>query len=393
LAARRNVDRQGLGGKVMRNSRLIAIGIAAAGLAAIPLVATTNLPVRSNLELSVPFNLELIVGVIQVVERDYVHPIEPERLIKDALKGMLSRLDPHSDYMDEQEYRQAQADIRGRFGGIGVEVSIHDGKPKVIAPINGTPAAHAGIEPGDLIISIGGQSTQGMDQAEVIDAIRGNPGTAVTVTLSRTNKAPFDVTLNRTIIHAQSVKSMLKPNGYGYARIISFNGETPEDLKQTIECLKRQTGGHLKGFVLDLRNNPGGLLMSAVDVAGEFLNGGTVVTIHGRHAGDDQVFKSDPEGDLLPGTPVVVLIDGASASASEIVAGALQDQQRATLMGTQSFGKGSVQTIMPLKAMAHCGLPPRSTTPPAGDRYKARAYRLISSTKRQRTSRSIAPSC
>jgi carboxyl-terminal processing protease len=212
-------------------------------------------------------------GVIQVVERDYVHPIEPERLIKDALKGMLSRLDPCSDYMDEQEYRQAQADIRGRFGGIGVEVSIHDGKPKVIAPINGTPAAHAGIEPGDLIISIGGQSTQGMDQAKVIDAIRGNPGTAVTVTLSRADKAPFDVTLNRTIIHAQSVKSMLKPNDFGYARIISFNGETPEDLKQTIKWLKRQTGGHLKGFVLDLRNNPGGLLSSAVDVAGSFSTG------------------------------------------------------------------------------------------------------------------------
>jgi carboxyl-terminal processing protease len=332
----------------MRNSRLIAIGIAGVGLATTTLVATTGLSVRSYLEPSVPSNLELIVGVIKIVERDYVHAVGQELLIKYALKGMLSRLDPHSDYMDEQEYRQARADIRGRFGGIGIEILIQDGRPKVIAAIDGTPAALAGIEFGDLIISIGGQSTQGMDPAQIIDAIRGNAGSAVTVTLSRGNKAPFDVTLNRTIIHAQSVKSMLEPNGFGYARIISFIDDTPEDLKQTIEHLKLQTGGNLKGFVLDLRNNPGGLLTSAVDVAGEFLNGGTVVTIHGRHANDDQAFKSDAKGDLLPGTPVVILIDGASASASEIVAGALQDQHRATLMGTQSFGKGSVQTIMPL---------------------------------------------
>jgi carboxyl-terminal processing protease len=325
----------------MRNSCLIAIGIAGAGLAAVSLVAATSSPA--------PNNLELIAGVIQAVERDYVHPVGPDLLTKDALKGMLTRLDPHSDYMDEQEYRQSQADIGGKFGGIGIEISTQGGVPKVIAPIDGTPAAQAGIEPGDLIVSIGDQSTSGMDSAKIIGAIRGDPGSAATLTLSRGEKVPFDVTLKRSIIHAQSVRSRLEPDGFGYARISQFIGDTPQDLKQAIEDLKRQTGGHLKGFVLDLRNDPGGLLTSAVGVAGEFLDGGTVVTIHGRHSSDDQVFKSDVKGDLLPGTPVVVLVNGASASASEIVAGALQDQHRATVMGTQSFGKGSVQTIIPLK--------------------------------------------
>jgi carboxyl-terminal processing protease len=314
----------------MRNSCLIAIGIAGAGLAAVSLVAATSSPA--------PNNLELIAGVIQAVERDYVHPVGPDLLTKDALKGMLTRLDPHS-----------QADIGGKFGGIGIEISTQGGVPKVIAPIDGTPAAQAGIEPGDLIVSIGDQSTSGMDPAKIIGAIRGDPGSAATLTLSRGEKVPFDVTLKRSIIHAQSVRSRLEPDGFGYARISQFIGDTPQDLKQAIEDLKRQTGGHLKGFVLDLRNDPGGLLTSAVGVAGEFLDGGTVVTIHGRHSSDDQVFKSDVKADLLSGTPVVVLVNGASASASEIVAGALQDQHRATVMGTQSFGKGSVQTIIPLK--------------------------------------------
>jgi carboxyl-terminal processing protease len=245
---------------------------------------------------------------------------------------------------------QAQADIGGKFGGIGIEISTQDGVPKVIAPIDGTPAAQAGIEPGDLIVSIGGQSTSGMDPVKIIGAVRGDPGSAVTLTLSRGEKEPFDVTLKRSVIHAQSgVKSRLEPDGFGYARISQFIGDAPRSLKQAIDNLQRQAGGHLKGFVLDLRNDPGGLLTSAVGVAGEFLNGGTVVTLHARHSSDDQVFKSDAKGDLLPGTPVVVLVNGASASASEIVAGALQDQHRATVMGTQSFGKGSVQTIIPLK--------------------------------------------
>jgi carboxyl-terminal processing protease len=324
----------------MRTSKLIAIGIVL-GFAAIPLVA---IPASSTLSY-----LELIAGVMQEVQRDYVHPVQVDVLAKNALKGMLTRLDPHSDYLDEQEYRETQADISGKFGGIGIEISVQDGVPKIIAPFDGTPAAKAHLEPGDLIVSIGGQSTQGMDSAKVIDAIRGKPGSAVTLMISRGDKAPFRVTLQRDIIRAPSVKSELEPEGFGYVRISQFVDDTPKNFKEAIETLKRRAGGQLKGLVLDLRNDPGGLLLSAVAVAGDFLQGGAVVTIRGRRSSENQVLKSESRGDLLAGMPIVVLINAASASASEIVAGALQDHHRATVMGTQSYGKGSVQTVIPLK--------------------------------------------
>src|SRR5262252_7470989 len=324
----------------MRTSKLIAIGIVL-GFAAIPLVA---IPASSTLSY-----LELIAGIMQEVQRDYVHPIQMDVLAKNALKGMLTRLDPHSDYLDEQEYRETQADISGKFGGIGIEISVEDGVPKIIAPIDGTPAAKARLEPGDLIVGIGGQSTQGMDSAKVINAIRGKPGSAVTLMISRGDKAPFSVKLQRDIIRAPSVTSELEPEGFGYVRISQFVDDTPKSFKEAIETLKRRAGGQLKGLVLDLRNDPGGLLMSAVAVAGDFLQGRAVVTIRGRRSSDTQVLKSESRGDLLAGMPIVVLINAASASASEIVAGALQDHHRATVMGTQSYGKGSVQTVIPLK--------------------------------------------
>ena len=315
----------------MRTSKLIAIGIVL-GFAAIPLVA---IPASSTLSY-----LELIAGIMQEVQRDYVHPIQMDVLAKNALKGMLTRLDPHSDYLDEQEYRETQADISGKFGGIGIEISVEDGVPKIIAPIDGTPAAKAHLEPGDLIVGIGGQSTQGMDSAKVINAIRGKPGSAVTLMISRGEKAPFSVTLQRDIIRAPSVTSELEPEGFGYVRISQFVDDTPKNFKEAIETLKRQAGGHLKGLVLDLRNDPGGLLPSAVAVAGDFLQGRAVVTIRGRRSSDNQVLKSEARDDLLAGMPIVVLINAASASASEIVAGALQDHRRATVMGTQRYGKG-----------------------------------------------------
>ena len=324
----------------MRTSKLIAIGIVL-GFAAIPLVA---IPASSTLSY-----LELIAGIMQEVQRDYVHPIQMDVLAKNALKGMLTRLDPHSDYLDEQEYRETQADISGKFGGVGIELSVEDGVPKIIAPIDGTPAAKAHLEPGDLIVGIGGQSTQGMDSVKVINAIRGKPGSAVTLMISRGDKAPFSVTLQRDTIRAPSVTFQLEPEGFGYVRISQFMDDTPKNFKDAIETLKRRAGGQLKGLVLDLRNDPGGLLMSAVAVAGDFLQGGAVVTIRGRRSSDTQVLKSEARSDLLTGMPIVVLINAASASASEIVAGALQDHHRATVMGTQSYGKGSVQTFIPLK--------------------------------------------
>ena len=324
----------------MRTSKLTAIGIVL-GFAAIPLVA-----IPASLTLSY---LELIAGIMQEVQHDYVHPVQVDVLAKNALKGMLTRLDPHSDYLDEQEYRETQADISGKFGGVGIEISVEDGVPKVIAPIDGTPAAKAHLEPGDLIVGIGGQSTQGMDSAKVINAIRGKPGSAVTLMISRGNKEPFGVTLQRDIIRPPSVTSELEPEGFGYVRISQFVDDTPKNFKEVIERLKRQAGGHLKGLVLDLRNDPGGLLPSAVAVAGDFLQGRAVVTIRGRRSSDNQVLKSEARDDLLAGMPIVVLINAASASASEIVAGALQDHRRATVMGTQSYGKGSVQTVIPIK--------------------------------------------
>ena len=323
----------------MRTSKLIAIGIVL-GFAAIPLVA---IPASSTLSY-----LELIAGIMQEVQRDYVHPIQMDVLAKNALKGMLTRLDPHSDYLDEQEYRETQADISGKFGGIGIEISVEDGVPKIIAPIDGTPAAKAHLEPGDLIVGIGGQSTQGMDSVKVIK-IRGKPGSAVTLMISRGDKAPFSVTLQRDTIRAPSVTFQLEPEGFGYVRISQFMDDTPKNFKDAIETLKRRAGGQLKGLVLDLRNDPGGLLLSAVAVAGDFLQGRAVVTIRGRRSSDTQVLKSEARSDLLTGMPIVVLINAASASASEIVAGALQDHHRATVMGTQSYGKGSVQTVIPLK--------------------------------------------
>jgi carboxyl-terminal processing protease len=277
-----------------------------------------------------------------------VHSVDAHALTTDALKGMLNRLDPHSDYMDEQEFKESQSDISGKFGGLGIEISQQGGFPKVIAPIDGTPAARAGLQPGDLIVAVGGESVQDVALDKVVRVLRGAPGTNVTLTIARGDKTPFDVTITRSIIQVQAVKSKLEPNGIGYVRITEFSEESPKDLKKALEDLKQQAGGSLKGLVLDLRNDPGGLLTAAVAVAGDFLNGGTVVTIKGRRSEDNQAYSALANSSVLPDAPMVVLINGASASASEIVAGALQDRKRATIMGTQSFGKGSVQTIIPL---------------------------------------------
>jgi carboxyl-terminal processing protease len=250
--------------------------------------------------------------------------------------------------MDEQEFKQTQGTISGKFGGLGIEITQQGGIPKVISPIDDTPAARAGLQPGDLIVSIDGRNTHGIDLGKIVDLLRGDPGTTVKLGLARGETTPIEVTITRSIIHVRSVKSTLQPDGMGYVRITQFSGDTSKDLAQAIDDLKRKSGGRLKGLVLDLRNDPGGLLSAAIGVAGAFLDGTTVVSIRSRRASENQTFTSPAKGDLISGTPIVVLINGASASASEIVAGALQDQHRATVMGTQSFGKGSVQSVIPL---------------------------------------------
>jgi carboxyl-terminal processing protease len=327
----------------MTKTRLLIPSLIVAILV-VPLVSM----IRTHGEEGPAADLGLLAGVIQLVRHDYVHPVGSNELTDDALKGMLNRLDPHSDYMTEQEFKQSQADTAGRFGGLGMQISEHDGVPKVIAPIDGTPAAHAGIEPGDEIVMINHSTTNGVALGKVVTLLRGDPGTSVTLTILRGKETPFDLTLTRQIIRVDSVKSKLEPEDIGYIRISQFGSDTSDGFKHAITDLKQKANGQLKGLVIDLRNDPGGLLTAAVDVAGDLLNGGTVVSIRGRRSSENKSFGAPAHGDMLPGVPVVVLVNGASASASEIVAGALQDRQRATVLGTQSFGKGSVQTIIPL---------------------------------------------
>ena len=294
-------------------------------------------------------DLGLFQDVLKQVERSYVEPVADNELVKDALKGMLTRLDPHSDYMDQEQYEQMTAVTRGQFGGIGVELTLEARVPEVIAPIEGTPAADAGFEPGDRITKIDAQSTTGMDVEEIVKRLRGASGTNVILTISRNDRPPFDVTLTRAIIHVVSVKSELKGDNIGYVRITAFTESTAPELATAISRLKDRAHGRLNGLILDLRNDPGGLLDAAVEVAADFIDGGVVVTTRGRTGQDDHVYRAPAASDLLRGTPIVVLINSASASAAEIVAGALQDHHRATVMGTRSFGKGSVQTIIPLE--------------------------------------------
>jgi carboxyl-terminal processing protease len=292
--------------------------------------------------------LALVKRVIARVQADYVTPVPEKKLVVDGLKGMLNGLDPHSDYLDESEYQELISDSEGEFAGIGIEINREDNRLRIISPIDDTPAANAGLKAGDYIIRINGESTDSMSLRDAVDKLRGASGSAVRITIERGNEKPFDATLTRAVIHVASVKSKIEPGRIGYVRIVSFGEHTDSEFLAALEQMRREAGGSLAGFVLDLRNDPGGLLDTAVRVAGDFLGGGVVVTTRGRHQDDDETYRAPPAGDKLAGVPVVVLINGASASASEIVAGALQDRHRATLMGTRSFGKGSVQTIIPL---------------------------------------------
>ena len=329
----------------MQKSHLRALAIASVASAAIICLGLAS-AVATGVSKT---DVELLAGVMHLVQRDYVHPIDSGKLTDDALKGMLSRLDPHSSYMTETEFRESMEDMNGKFGGVGLRISDHNGRPTVISPIDGTPAARAGIQPGDAIVAVDGRGTHGADLMEVVRKIRGNPGTTVKLTVVRGDKPPFEIPLARQVIAVPSVKSELEPDRIGYIRISEFGRNTPNELRLAISALKRDAGGKPAGLVLDLRNDPGGLLSSAVDVSGDFLNGGTVVSIRGRNRSEDRTFEAAATDALLPDIPMVVLVNGASASASEIVAGALQDRHRATVMGTQSFGKGSVQSIITIK--------------------------------------------
>lgn len=291
--------------------------------------------------------LELFADVLARVEHDYVTPIDEQAAMEAAINGMLASLDPHSSYMNAQEYRDMQVQTRGEYGGLGIEVTSEDGVVKVVSPIDGTPAARAGIQPGDYLTAIDGQSIVGLTLNDAVQRMRGDVGTKITVTVAREGVDPRDVELTREVIDVRAVTARVD-NDVGIIRISTFNERTSAMLQDAIRTVRHDTNGHLRGVVVDLRNNPGGLLDQAIEVSDAFLDGGEVVSTRGRQPEDVQRYNAR-RGDDLAGVPVVVLINGASASAAEIVAGALQDHNRALLVGTDSFGKGSVQTVIPLQ--------------------------------------------
>lgn len=297
-----------------------------------------------------PLPLEELRTFAEVMDRikaAYVEPVDDKTLLENAIKGMLGNLDPHSAYLEPEAFAELQESTSGEFGGLGIEVGTEDGFIKVVSPIDDTPASKAGIQPGDLIVKIDGQPTKGLSLMEAVDKMRGKAGSKINLTLVREGGKPFDVELTRAVIKVKSVRSQLLEDGYGLIRISQFQVNTGEEVGKALAKLRKDNGKKLRGLVLDLRNNPGGVLQAAVEVADHFLKKGLIVYTEGRIANSELRFNADP-ADASEGVPLVVLINGGSASASEIVAGALQDHKRGVLMGTDSFGKGSVQTVLPL---------------------------------------------
>ena len=290
--------------------------------------------------------LKLFSDVFERVRAGYVEEVTDKELIEFAIQGMLSQLDPHSSYMNADSYQDMRVQTRGEFGGLGIEVTMENGFVKVVSPIDDTPAHRAGIEAGDLITHLDGESVMGLTLNEAVDRMRGKINTDLILTIRRSNEEPFDVVITRDVIRIQSVRSRVEGR-VGYVRVTTFNQQTTTGLNDAVAKLKEEIGEDIEGYVIDLRNNPGGLLDQAVSVSDAFLDQGEIVSTRGRDSDNAQRFNSDA-GDITDGKPLIVLINGGSASASEIVAGALQDHRRAIIMGTRSFGKGSVQTIIPL---------------------------------------------
>jgi carboxyl-terminal processing protease len=337
---------------MMRKTSLILLGVAAG--AAMTLLATQPrmilIGARAQAAAADTYRqLNLFGDVFERVRADYVEKPDDAKLIENAINGMLSGLDPHSSYMDAKSYRDMQVQTRGEFGGLGIEVTMEDGLIKVVAPIDDTPAAKAGILANDLITKLDDEQVQGMTLNQAVEKMRGPVNTKIKLTIMRKGvDKPIEVTLTRDIIHVRSVRWHVEGDDVGYIRITQFNEQTTEGLRKAVsEITAKVPDDKLKGYILDLRNNPGGLLDQAISVADAFLDKGEIVSTRGRNPEETQRFNARP-GDLIKHKPLIVLINGGSASASEIVAGALQDHKRATLIGTRSFGKGSVQTIIPL---------------------------------------------
>jgi carboxyl-terminal processing protease len=333
-------------------SGLMLSGIFMAGLA----LGTVAQPLSRAMGQAAPDNstyqqLSLFGDILTQVKQNYVVDPPADKLIYNAVNGMLAGLDPHSSYMNAQQYADMQVQTTGQFGGLGLEVTETSGLLKVISPIDDTPGARAGIKPGDIIVEINGQSTQGLALDDAVTKMRGPTGTNITLTIKRSGiTTPVHVTLTREIIKIQDVKSKLLTSTagpVGYIRLDSFDENADQHIRNAVTQLTKQAHGNLHGYILDLRDNPGGLLDQAVSVSDDFLNTGEIVSTHGRHSQDDQVWYAQ-DGDITSGAPIVILTNAGTASAAEIVTAALQQNRRALVLGGKTFGKGSVQTIMPI---------------------------------------------
>lgn len=331
---------------VKRDVSLVVIG-AVLGMTLIfgQMVSAERTPAKPDLPIE---DLRAFSEIFGRIKSSYVEPVEDKDLIENAIRGMLSGLDPHSSYLDTEGFKDLREGTSGEFGGLGIEVSMEDGFVKVVSPIDDTPAAEAGVEAGDLIIRLDETPVKGMSLNDAVDIMRGEPGSAIQLTIMREGEdRPVVLELVRAIIKVKSVRFETVEPGYGYLRISTFQSPTGQSVRDAISELKDENEGTLKGLVLDMRNNPGGVLDAAVEVSDVFIDKGLIVYTEGRIDNADQKFNAKP-GDMLNGAPMVVLVNGGSASASEIVAGALQDHERAIILGSKTFGKGSVQTVMPL---------------------------------------------
>ena len=338
---------------MMRKTSLMLLG-ALAGAAVTVIAIQPPAMLTGALAKSAPADatyrqLNLFGDIFERVRSHYVEKPEDSKLVEAAINGMLNGLDPHSSYMDPKSFRDMQVQTRGEFGGLGIEVTMEDGLVKVVAPIDDTPAAKAGIRANDLITHLDDEAVQGMTLNQAVEKMRGPVNTKIKLRIMRKGAdKPIDVAITRDVIRVRSVRSRIEGNDVGYIRITQFNEQTTDGLKKALSDIASQIpADKLRGYVIDLRNNPGGLLDQAISVSDTFLDRGEIVSTRGRDPEETQRFNARP-GDLTKGKPVIVLINGGSASASEIVAGALQDHKRATLVGTRTFGKGSVQTIIPL---------------------------------------------
>ena len=322
----------------LRTSTLFIAGL----LAGLSLAIGHSVFALKEEQASIPFeDLQAFTDVYSRIKSDYVEAVDDEKLLEDAIRGMLSGLDPHSSYLDTDEFSELRVGTTGQFGGLGIEVGMENGFVKVISPIDDTPASRAGIQASDLIIRLDDKAVKGMTLSEAVKIMRGKPDTDITLTIVREGEPkPLEITITREIIRVKSVKKRMLEPGYGYIRITNFQSRTTTDLLKSVADLQEQE--KLKGMVLDLRNNPGGVLNGAVGVSDAFLDDGLIVYTAGRVDDSSMKYNATP-GDVLNGAPLVVLVNGGSASASEIVAGALQDHNRAVIIGTKSFGKGTVQ--------------------------------------------------